>query len=488
MEVDLRQSVSAPYVRSSVAPLSGRRVRWSLSAAALSLVLGPLVNAQQTWSQAAAGSPIRPPYREGHAMAYDAARGRVVLFGGVQTNSGGSQLAVLGDTWEWDGSMWIQRLPASNPAPRFDHAMAYDSVRGKVVMFGGNAPSPGNETWEWDGTDWRTRPSAHRPPAQAGHAMVFDAARGKVVVMGDPSDTWLWDGTDWTSIRSHSTFPSRFFHAMAYDAARQRVVLFGGLTTGWNSDTWEWDGATWTQRSPTTVPVARIDHGMAFDSDRGVIVMFGGRFGGNYGACLNDTWLWDGTNWNQDSPNTSPSPRTNFAMVHQSARGRPFVFGGRDQYQNYDESWEYIRPYPASLTPFGAGCAGSAGVPMLAPAGSNLPWIGGTFDLRLDNIGTHPFLNVPFVLVGFSRTLWGSQALPLDLTPFGMTGCTLLAEPALSFTLPNQGGFALWNPTLPNDPRIAGSSLFVQGGATAFGANPLGMVLSNGCDVAIGAR
>lgn len=32
---------------------------------------------------------------------------------------------------------WVQVLPASNPGVRAFHAMAYDGARGKVVMFGG---------------------------------------------------------------------------------------------------------------------------------------------------------------------------------------------------------------------------------------------------------------------------------------------------------------------------------------------------------------
>ena len=39
-----------------------------------------------------------------HALAFDAARGRTVLFGG-----GNGAGATFDDTWEWDGSTWIER-------------------------------------------------------------------------------------------------------------------------------------------------------------------------------------------------------------------------------------------------------------------------------------------------------------------------------------------------------------------------------------------
>ena len=39
-------------------------------------------------------------------MAYDAARGVTVLFGGDPEEADGR---LLGDTWEWDGSRWTRR-------------------------------------------------------------------------------------------------------------------------------------------------------------------------------------------------------------------------------------------------------------------------------------------------------------------------------------------------------------------------------------------
>jgi hypothetical protein len=57
-------------------------------------------NAQ--WSRAATGGP---PLRNGHALAYDATRNRVVLFGGFRSGQDFS------DTWEWNGTAWSQITP-----------------------------------------------------------------------------------------------------------------------------------------------------------------------------------------------------------------------------------------------------------------------------------------------------------------------------------------------------------------------------------------
>jgi len=80
-------------------------------------------------------------------MAYDAARNRVVLFGGK------SSLSLLKDTWEWDGTNWTQATPWMSPSARLDHAMAYDVRRRRMVLFGGtNSGYSLNDMWEYPGS------------------------------------------------------------------------------------------------------------------------------------------------------------------------------------------------------------------------------------------------------------------------------------------------------------------------------------------------
>jgi hypothetical protein len=71
-------------------------------------------------------------------MAYDAARGVTVLFGGRDN------VHNYGETWEWNGAAWTQRA-VSCPSARESHAMAHATARGATVPFGGYAI--GSETW-----------------------------------------------------------------------------------------------------------------------------------------------------------------------------------------------------------------------------------------------------------------------------------------------------------------------------------------------------
>ncbi len=183
-------------------------------------------------------SVVDPPACYGHALAYDAARGKVVLFGGKR--SGGSLFA---DTWEWDGTEWSEwgGINTTTPPARSYHALAYDAARGKVVLFGGRGNSYFGDTWEWDGSEW-VQVSVSGPSVRRDHAMAYDAARGKVVLFGGYSDsnvgdTWEWDGSEWVQV-SVSGPSARAEHALAYDAARGKVVLFGGLGNIYFGDTW----------------------------------------------------------------------------------------------------------------------------------------------------------------------------------------------------------------------------------------------------------
>jgi VCBS repeat protein/HYDIN/CFA65/VesB family protein/thrombospondin type 3 repeat protein len=279
-----------------------------------------------------------PSARNGAGMAYDSARGRVVLFGGNGSDG------LLADTWEWDGSLWLRRTTAVSPPARNRPGMAYDSVRERVVLFGGTGRAGTlGDTWEWDGTQWQEASPAVSPVPRYGLGMAFDATRSRTVIFGGTSstgstgDTWEWDGTDWVE-RTPSVSPApRFWHAMAFDSVRGRTVLFGGAGPGGAfGDTWEWDGSQWLQRSPAHAPSPRYLDQMAYDSVRGRTVLFGG------GGYLNDTWEWDGTDWLVRGAATSPPPRGSAGMAYDSARNRTVLFGGQDYNQVFlSDTWEW---------------------------------------------------------------------------------------------------------------------------------------------------
>jgi hypothetical protein len=276
-------------------------------------------------------------------MAYDAATGNVVLFDGNSNVNG-----QLGVTWTWDGTTWTQQHPATSPPIRSggqdNPAMAYDAATGNVVLFGGlssNGASDG--TWTWNGTTWTQQHPATSPPARFNELMAYDAATGNVVLFGGESlgalsDTWTWNGTTWT--RQHPaahpvTLPGR---AIAYDAATGEVVLFGA--GNFDRQTWTWDGTTWTRQHPAAHPSARSDAAMAYDAATGNVVLFGG-IGGRTDQLLSDTWTWDGTTWTREHPATRPPARRLAAMAYDAAASNVVLFGGFSSRGYLNNTWTW---------------------------------------------------------------------------------------------------------------------------------------------------
>jgi hypothetical protein len=240
-----------------------------------------------------------PPGRADGFLVFDAARSRLVLFGG-RVFEANRRMRFMRDTWEWDGSRWTL-VDTAGPGPRIHGAAAYDAQRRAVIIQGGGgADSILRDMWQWSGTTWRQLPMhtparavadallpgprgltvllAARDPCPSGFRATLvetagdslgaptppgpclspmtpatDAPGGFLLYTGwnvnEPARGWFWDGRAWAE--TPSAPPRRRGTAMAYDEARRRVVLFGGEgETGLLADTWEWDGRQWARVTP----------------------------------------------------------------------------------------------------------------------------------------------------------------------------------------------------------------------------------------------
>jgi hypothetical protein len=425
----------------------------------------PVAGAEQldeTWTRKTGGKWIRrevvgPPRRAFGAMAFDSARGVAVLFGGGTPP--GAAGTPNGETWEWDGASWAQRM-VSGPPARHQCAMAFDAARGVCVLFGGDpdfAQPLFGDTWEWNGTAW-TNVTTAGPSARKQHAMTYDPVTQKVLLLGGQdgagaisNDLWSFSGTQWTALPTAGT--SRRMHEMQWDSQRAHAVVFGGRDTNgsllgtteiWNgaawstpatpvfpeargqamsaydsvagkvvlyggdgpsalSDTWEYDTAWTLAAGPRPTP--RIQSGMVFDSTRNRIVRFGGRTGiGPFGTNppVDETWEYDGTSWSRVMPPSSPPPRIWPGLAYDSVRQRVVMFGGVGSTGNWlGDTWEYDgltwSQSPAVGPPFhyGAIMAFDAvrGVTVLVRGTTTWEWDGSTW---MQVMATVPSTNFSF--------------------------------------------------------------------------------------------
>ena len=204
-----------------------------------------------SWSAAGSGSLPATVACSGLAgsgrkawMVYDEAIAKAVLFRGV---SGTLKSA----TYTWDGQTWNPVTTVTTPPARLEAALAYDAAHGRVVLFGGVSCQDGSrlgDTWLFDGTNWTQANPADSPTRRTGASMTYDERTQRVILFGGLrvdgalGDTWAWDGTNmnWTSLALPITPDPRYDATLAFDAVRANLVLYGGtLDTGaFTSEVW----------------------------------------------------------------------------------------------------------------------------------------------------------------------------------------------------------------------------------------------------------
>lgn len=278
-----------------------------------------------------------PLARSLHAMAYDSIRDRVVLYGG--SAPGGH----FSDTWEYNGSSWSQ-ISASGPVRRAAHSMTFDESRGVVVLFGGiefvpSGPNVGHgDTWEYDGISW-TQVTTTGPAPRDRPSLVYDSLNQRVLMFGGATyqtsqynvfnDLWEWDGATWSQIITPTSPPPLLGASFVYDSNRNVAVVTGGSgTSGINLQTWEFDGTDWMLVA-TGAPAPRRDAAEAYFPEISRVVVTHG-FGINrLTNVFQDTWGWNGLAWEDVTPGIPrPTRREGADMVYDSTRHRLVFFGG----------------------------------------------------------------------------------------------------------------------------------------------------------------
>jgi hypothetical protein len=362
-------------------------------------------------------------------MAYDLVRGRVVLFGGTPSFFG---IPLLGDTWEFVNNIWVQITPATSPSNRLDHAMVYDFNLGQCVMFGGRVSA------------------TNIPPL---------------------GDTWTWDGINWVQVPGPGP-QNRYDHAMSYDIIRQRTVMNGGsivtnTTPVFQNDTWEFDGNAWHSVANGGLPPKNA-HGMAFDLYRSVTVLHGGGIGSS------ETWEWNGIQWTLVST-YGPAVYDN-AVVYDSSIQRITTYAGMSATAplHLSEVWTFGVPTQGSYIPFGNSCPNGS-LQLFEPSTTATgPIIGQTSFLTVAPTFWHTF-----IVFGWSNT-------PVDLSSYGMPGCSLLVSRDFTTSMVPSGGASTFPVFIPYDPHFTNISFYVQAFSVDPLANPAWLSATNALHATVG--
>lgn len=194
----------------------------------------------------------------------------------------------------------------------FVNAADYTVWRDQYGSSGGDFSADGDGDGDVDGSDYMVwarnygsirMPLGPRPELiqYQGYDEVFDSRRRRVVAFAGlprsggpaPTRTYEWDGQAWTERLPANAPPARALFSLGYHPLARQVVLVGGARSGFLEDTWIYDGTNWTAYTGP-VPPGRIDANLAYDAKLRKLVLSGGTCAG--GPCT-DTWTWDGQSW-----------------------------------------------------------------------------------------------------------------------------------------------------------------------------------------------
>ncbi len=188
------------------------------------------------------------------------------------------------------------------------------------------------------------------PSARSGAMMAFDVLGNRMLMFGGNASNELWsfaNGT-WSQLSPANSPGPRARSAMAPNQITGEILLYGGIDSGSTSsaaadDTWVWNGTDWQQVVPPTSPGGRARHAMTYDLGRQVSVLYGGRQAlWQPNQALAETWEYYSGTWFHVLPVNSPPGLTDAAMAYLVPLGLNVLFGGADNNGiGHDETWTY---------------------------------------------------------------------------------------------------------------------------------------------------
>lgn len=248
-----------------------------------------------SWTDLTPPAGPRPAPRFAHTAVIDPATGRMIVWSGQGTQ-------FFDDAWSFDPASpgWTLLSPTGTvPAARYGSAAAFDASRGRMLIFAGfttagrfedvRALDPSAPSWA------DVTPGIPGPIERCLHSAAFDpAGDGFYVYAGQNAgfldDLWRFDaaGGGWTNLTLPGRPSGRFFTATAFLGGR--FIVFGGATAaGRVNDLWAFDPAdsSWTPiAAPGATPSPRDGHAACVDPATGAFYVFGG----SGDALLSEVW------------------------------------------------------------------------------------------------------------------------------------------------------------------------------------------------------
>ena len=352
------------------------------------------LNGSPTWTPVSA-DPVALQGRCHGTTGYDAARGQLLVFGGINKYAKLQDSLSFLDTnaapaWQLPPS---QSALADTPGQRNTQSMVFDTrymPNGRVIVFGGNNLSNTyNDVWYLDPSlaspTWTKLNPAGTPPSPRGMcAVAYDGAAGseRMIVFGGVThagvalnEVWILDlsnpgAESWSQVVAAGgpTPRTRATAVVDQNGGSPRLLVFGGDGSGRRNDVWSLNltGApVWTLLAVPSgsVPAPRFGHGMTHDTAGNRLIIYYGNCAGGF---LQDTWAFNLTTqtWTDitQTVGVKPSGRENFPTASALAGTRAYLHAGLAG-SNQSDLWRLDVPPSGAVTWTQVNFTGAAPLP-----------------------------------------------------------------------------------------------------------------------------
>lgn len=335
-----------------------------------------------------AGSPLRPSIRAGAGLVFDASRDCVWMWGGGWYDNADSDLWTFGMSGD---RTWSMRPTVGQiPPPLSGHALVLDAARDRLLVWGGtrvNASQspPADVIWALDlsSGEWRELHISGGPAVVGFSTVLMDARRSRLIVLAHTAhpriELWslaLDETPRWDLLAAFDgwQYPAeRMMHAMALDEETGSVFIVGGHTDqrattslGLSIDIGVQmvepslllrDAARgWVSARPNlSSAVEQLE--AVFDRRERRFLYYGGKGyldGKRCHHCTTDYWHENGivaVRWGETpqcervaSAGPVPPSRARHAMAYDAIRHRLLVFGGQafgGSFEKRSDLWSF---------------------------------------------------------------------------------------------------------------------------------------------------
>ncbi|HNT35845.1 MAG TPA: kelch repeat-containing protein, partial [bacterium] len=202
-----------------------------------------MIQGSEAWNQIDTKGTL-PAVRESHSAIYDPGSATMIVFGGRNGTT------YFDDLWVFDFSSSSWALHANSgkgPTSRAGHSAVYDAAKSRMLVYGGYTSSGAylDELWALDLTavdgEWKKlSPSGKGYHAVAWHSAVFDDNGTRMLLFGGTDGmprNYLQclsfttdENGEWVALNTVGTVPvARNAFPAVLDPKDERMVLFGGV-------------------------------------------------------------------------------------------------------------------------------------------------------------------------------------------------------------------------------------------------------------------